>query len=451
MRIGKELGFQDDALSDLYHALLLKDVGCSSNAARMCQIIGGGDDRAVKSGVKLEDWTKPHQPSIPALKLLWNQVLPRRGPVEKFGRILHIALTQHRNNEEMIRLRCDRGASIVRKIGLSEETALAVRSLDEHWDGSGYPERSRGSSISALARVMAVAQHLDVFALERSPEQAMHVLRERSGHWFDPEVVKAAESLHRSGALWMQCLPGANDGAEGMPTRAAVLDLAPAETGRMSASHIDLICEAFSEVVDAKSNFTFRHSIGVTNVAAAISEAMGLRQERQQLLHRAALLHDLGKLRVPNSILDKPSQLNEAEWAIMREHPALTAAILRRVKQFHELAYVAGAHHEKLDGSGYPNQVRAEDLSLEARILAVADIYGALTEDRPYRNGCTPEQALRIMGRDAAGKLDCDCFEALTSIADLMDRKAGSLSDAHAACTNRAGTLDSDSYVVAAG
>jgi HD-GYP domain-containing protein (c-di-GMP phosphodiesterase class II) len=422
MRLGKELGFSDSALGDLYHALLMKDVGCSSNAARMCQIIGGGDDRAVKSGVKLEDWTKPHKPSIQALRLLWNNVVPGQGAAGKIGRILRIALTQHKNNEEIIQLRCDRGASIVRKIGMSEETAEAVRSLDEHWNGSGYPERAKGKAISPLARVMAVAQHLDVFALERGTEQAMLVLRERSGRWFDPSIVKAAESLHRRGALWMQCLPGEekNSAQSAQFSRAAVLDLSPGQAGRMRAPDIDLICEAFAEVVDAKSHFTFRHSVGVTDAASAIGKAMGLKAERQQLLHRAALLHDLGKLRVPNSILDKPGKLDGDEWAVMKEHPALTRAILDRVTQFRELAYVAGAHHEKLDGSGYPDNLHAEALPLEARILAVADMYGALIEDRPYRNGFSAEQALGIMQRDAGGKLDDDCFAALSSVADTI-------------------------------
>jgi len=417
MRLGGELGFSDVELGDLYHALLLKDVGCSSNAQRMCQIIGGGDDRAVKSGVKLEDWTRPHMPSLPAMRLLWNNVSPHGGPLRKLGRIFRIALTQHRNNEEMIQLRCDRGASIVRKIGMSEQTALAVRSLDEHWDGAGYPERAKGADISPLARVMAVAQHLDVFALARNPDYAMMVLRERSGRWFDPEVVKAADSLDRQGALWMQCLPGRNQSPaqSELSTRSAVLDLAPAQTARTCPSHIDLICEAFAEVVDAKSHFTFRHSVGVTDVASAIGKAMGLKQGRLQLLRRAALLHDLGKLRVPNSILDKTGKLDTAEWAIMQEHPALTRAILGRVGQFRELAYVAGAHHEKLDGSGYPDRLCAEELSLEARILTVADMYGAITEDRPYRRGSTPERALAMMQRDAAGKLDYDCLAALST------------------------------------
>ncbi len=413
MRLGQELGLSDAAQANLYHAALLKDVGCSSNAARMHQIIGG-DDRAVKAGVKLEDWTRPHRPRLSTLRLLWKCVLPDAGASRKLSRILTIARTQHRNNEEMIGLRCDRGASIVRKIGMSERAALAVRSLDEHWDGSGYPDRAKGIAISPLARIMAVGQHLDVFARERGVANAMLVLRERSGRWFDPEIVRAAESLHDRGVLWQDCLPGT--GGEALleqRTRAAVLDIAPGAAESMAASHIDLICEAFSEVVDAKSNFTFRHSHGVTQAAQLIGTQMQLKPERSQLLHRAALLHDLGKLRVPNSILDKPGKLDSTEWQIMQEHSALTRTILRRIPQYRELADIAGAHHEKLDGTGYPDRLQASDLPLEARILAVADIYGALTEDRPYRPGFSREQALAIMEGDAPRKLDGNCLDAL--------------------------------------
>lgn len=427
MRLGRELGFSPLALADLYHALLLKDVGCSSNAARMCQIMGGGDDRAVKCGVKFEDWTG--KPKLSTLRLLWTNVLPDGNPMEKLARIWRIGRTQHSNNEEMIQLRCDRGASIVRKIGMSEQTALAVRSLDEHWDGSGYPQRLKGAAISPLARVMAVAQHLDVFSVEQGAAQAMLVLNQRSGRWFDPEVVKAAESLHKRLALWQQRSPNGVQFSTNpaKAVRAAVIGLSPYETGRLSASHVDLICEAFAEVVDAKSHFTFRHSMGVTEAARKIGNAMGLKQERMQLLNRAALLHDLGKLRVPNSILDKPGILNNEEWSVMQEHPGLTRAILSRVKQFGELADVAGAHHEKLDGTGYPNRLTARDLSLESRILGAADIYGALTEDRPYRSGFSPAEALKIMERDVPGKLDAECFQALSSIAEAAGETAPSL------------------------
>ncbi len=418
MRLGAELRLPYGMLADLYHATLLKDVGCSSNAARMCQIIGGGDDRAVKAGVKLEDWTRPHQPKLSTLRLLWNNVLPGRGPVAKAAQILRIGAAQHRNNEEMISLRCDRGASIVRKIGMGEGAAAAVRSLDEHWDGSGYPERLKGHAISPLARIMAVAQHLDAFALACGPEVALRVLRERSGRWFDPEIVRAAECLDRAGTLWFQCLPlaGGSLAAPEQHTRSAVLDAAPAASSRMTPAHIDTICEAFSEVVDAKSPYTFRHSMGVTEAARRIGGAMHLSRERMDLLRRAALLHDLGKLRVPNSILDKPGKLDSAEWSIMQEHSGLTEQILARISHYRELALIAGAHHEKLDGSGYPNRLRAEALPLEARILAVADVFGALTEDRPYRPGFPVEKALAIMQADVPHKLDDECFSALVAI-----------------------------------
>ena len=415
MRLGAELGLSDAALADLYHATLLKDMGCSSNAARMCQIIGG-DDRAVKAGVKLEDWTRPHKPRLSTLRLLWDNVLPGSGAGRKLARIMTIARTQHRNNEEMIGLRCDRGASIVRKIGMSERAALAVRSLDEHWDGSGYPDRVRGKAIAPLARVMAVAQHLDVFAREKGVETAMQVLRERSGRWFDPEIVRAAESLHNRNLLWQDCLPGSAGEAVRLEqrTQAVVLDLAPDEAASFTPVHIDRICEAFSEVVDAKSNFTFRHSLGVTDAAQLIGAQMQLKPKRLELLRRAALLHDLGKLRVPNSILDKPGKLDASEWQVMQEHSLLTRRILERIPQYRELAAIAGAHHEKLDGSGYPDRLQAKDLPIEARILAVADVYGALTEDRPYRAGFSQEQALNIMKLDAPDKLDGDCLDALT-------------------------------------
>jgi HD-GYP domain-containing protein (c-di-GMP phosphodiesterase class II) len=413
MRIGKSLGLPADRMTSLYYALLLKDIGCSSNAARLCQIIGGGDERRVKAGVKLEDWTRPASPKASTFELLWNNVLPNAGPVRRAAGILVIGLTQHRNNEEMITLRCDRGAQILRKLGLGDVAAEAVRGLDEHWDGSGYPERRKGYAIPIESRILALAQHLDVFASEQGPEVAIRVMQERAGRWFDPELVRLTEALDREATLWWDALAITPESE----TRAAVLDLASGAIHTLSSTDIDLICEAFADVVDAKSSFTFRHSLGVTEAADRIAATLGLDQERRRFVHRAALLHDLGKLRVPNSILDKPGKLDAEEWRVVAEHPRLTREILSRIRHFDDLAAVAGAHHEKLDGSGYPDRLTAERLPLEARIIAVADIYGALTEDRPYRPGMAPERALEIIAQDTPHRLDADCYQALRSAA----------------------------------
>jgi putative nucleotidyltransferase with HDIG domain len=408
MRIAHEAQIDSAELSDLYYALLLKDIGCSSNAARMCQIFGG-DDRVVKSAVKMMDWSNPQAPSLSMLRLLWNNVLPRANPLRRIVHIVNMGVSQEDNTKAMIVLRCDRGAQIMRKLDMSERAAEAVRRLDEHWDGSGYPDGLTGESIPRLARILAIAQHLDVFSTGKSPQMAIEVMHERSGKWFDPELVQVADSLHRRGALWSHCL-ATDDTSD---TQRAAVELEPGTQIYLGAQRIDRICEAFADVVDAKSPYTFRHSLGVTDAAVGTAKRLGLPGERIDFVRRAALLHDIGKLSVSNTILDKPSELNAAEWQAMREHPVQTRRILERVSAFQELAMVAGEHHEKLDGTGYPNGLSGRQLSLESRIIAVADVYGALSEDRPYRDGLELEQIVEIMKHELPHKLDRECFDAL--------------------------------------
>jgi putative nucleotidyltransferase with HDIG domain len=409
MRMGRELKLSLTELVSLYYALLLKDTGCSNNAARMCQIVGG-DDRTVKNGAKLQDWTKPLKPSWSTMKLLWREVLPGASPWKKTLRILQIGLTQHQNNAEMIKLRCERGAQIARKLGLSTETAGAIRALDEHWNGMGYPDRLKGKEIPLLAQILAVAQHLDIFACERGPEVAMQVLCQRSGVWFDPALVRVAVELERDGRLWTSCLP--TDDIEA--AREIVLGLEPFPGSGIrvgvQCDEIDMICEAFADVVDAKSPFTYRHSVGVAEVAREIASTLGLPRARRELVWRAALLHDLGKLAVPNTILDKPGKLTEEEFNIVKQHPRLSREILARIKPFQEMAEIAGAHHERLNGTGYPDNLREQDLSLESKLVAVADFYRALVEDRPYRAGMSHQEAMAIL---ETASLDSRCVSAL--------------------------------------
>ncbi len=401
MRIAQVIGLSDVERSSLFYGLLLKDIGCSSNAARLCQIMGS-DERRVKSAVKYVDWTRPTWSGI---RLAWGNLQPDAGVGTRVARMVGLGLHQQRNNREMITLRCTRGANILLRIGLPDAASEAVLHLDEHWDGSGFPERLEGEQIPLLSRIMLIAQHLDVFATGRGTEAALRSLQRRSGRWFDPGVVRAAQMLHRAGLLWTH-----TDDAN---CRAAVLDLEPGQKLVASEAQIDAICDAFADVVDVKSSFTATHSRGVADAATRMAETLGLSPERKRLITRASLLHDLGKLRVPNSILDKAGRLTDQEVAVIREHPGLSREILSRVELFSGLATVAGQHHERLDGSGYPNRLTAEDLSLEARLIAVADVYGALAEDRPYRSGLPAAEIRRIMDTEVGTKLDGACYEAL--------------------------------------
>lgn len=309
-------------------------------------------------------------------------------------------------------LRCIRGASIMRKLGMSELAAEAVRCAEEHWDGGGIPDRLRGEEIPRLARVCAVARHLDIAASSVGVGRAVDRLAERSGTWFDPALVRTAKSLDKRGELWKDCLWG----VELDEMRRVVRDLDPGRRKYREAAEIDRVCEAFADVVDAKSHFTFSHSMGVADAARGIAERVGLRADRVQMVRRAALLHDIGKLSVSNSILDKVGALNDVEWRAVWRHPGHTRLILEHVGPFREIAVIAGQHHEKLDGTGYPNRMMGNDLSLEARIVAVADIYGALSEDRPYRSGLAFEQIIPIMRGLAPRKLDRDCVDALVEV-----------------------------------
>jgi putative nucleotidyltransferase with HDIG domain len=411
MRIAADAKLPSAQTSGLYFALLLKDIGCSSNSSRLCDIPVGDDHASEGGGFKFEGWTKSHKPNLSTLKPLLKNVLPSAGAAAKVARMLHIGHTQPKNDREMIGLRCDRGAAIVTKLGMGEFAAEAVRNLDERWDGSGYPDSIKGEQIPLLARICAVAQHLDIFSAGSGTQNAIKTLQERSGTWFDPHFVRIALSLHRRGTLWVNCSPG--DSAE--DTRQAVLDLDAGTQHKLEPGQIDQICEAFADVVDAKSHFTFRHSIGVAEAAFGIAETMGLPADRVRLVRRAALLHDIGKLSISNTILDKKAVLSAAEWEAVRQHPRITRLILERVRSFREMAIIAGEHHEKLDGSGYPDKLTARDLSRESRIIAVADIFGALSEDRPYRSSINVEDTLSIMKKYSPHQLDENCFDALVS------------------------------------
>ena len=410
MRLAEALGVEKEARASLYYALLLKDIGCSNNAARMTQIVGG-DDRAAKAIAKLADWTRPHRAEMRVVKGLWATVLPGKSLVRRLARFAKIGLTQHNNNRQMIELRCERGADIVRMLELGAEAAETVRRLDEHWDGKGYPEGLKGDQIPLLARICSVAQNLDVFA-EGGTELALAVLRKRSGRWFDPDIVRMAEILNESGTLWADARR--EDSVE--RTREAVVALDPGLQMQMGTAGVDRVCEAFAGVVDAKSPFTYEHSARVAAIAVEIAREMGMEPERVNVVRRAALLHDLGKLSVPNTILDKTGELTKEEWLVIAKHPGLTRSILERVSSFRELAAVAGEHHEKLDGTGYPDGLSAAEISMESRVLVVADCYTALEEHRPYRGAMPQEKILTMLAESVPKKLDATCFAALKRV-----------------------------------
>jgi len=402
MRIGQEYGLNPRQLDELYYALLLKDCGCSGNASKTFHALAA-DDLKAKRDVKTTDWTSVGWGS---LQYALSHVAAGKPFLERAQALFRLAINQKAHARDVTKIRCERGATLARLMRLPEGTAAAILDLDEHWDGSGLPENLRGETINLYSRIMLLAQTLENFAAAQSKEAALKVIQQRSKKWFDPDLVKAATSLAQRNELW-------TDIDSPAPGEIVLrFDFAAVEL-TVGDETLDSICGAFAQIVDAKSPFTFNHSNGVANASVTIARKLNLPKERVVFVRHAALLHDLGKLGVSNAILEKPAKLDDDEWKVMKRHPYDTWLILHSIPHFEELSEVSASHHEKLNGTGYYRNLTGDQLSTEARIIAVADIFDALSAKRPYRDSLPLEKVFSIMSKDVPHALDGDCVRAL--------------------------------------
>lgn len=403
MHVGQEIGLGEAEIWELYYTLLLKDLGCTSNAARICQLYLT-DDLSFKQDFKHIDGSLPQ-----ALRFVLTHTGLKAGLAERFRAIVNILQNGGQIARELIETRCQRGAEIARKMRFSEAVAQGIQNLDEHWDGGGSPARARGLAIPIYSRIALMAQVIDVFQTSNGLEAARREVGHRSGTWFDPHLVEAFERIVDR--------PEFGDTLRSENLQQAIYALEPAQRVKaVDADYLDDIAVAFANVIDSKSPYTGGHSERVTLFTGLIAEDMGLSAERRRWLRRAALLHDIGKLGVSNAILDKPGKLDPDEWAAMQMHATHSETILSHIAVFRDIAPIAGAHHERLDGKGYPRGLKGDQIVLETRIITTADIFDALTADRPYRAAMPIAKALAIMSESVGTAIDPDCFDALRRV-----------------------------------
>lgn len=387
----------------VYYATLLKDLGCSSNAARIAELYLA-DDRQVKQGHKLIGLGLG-----PTLRF----VFARTGQGQPLGAraraIMGILRDGNAIVTDLIQTRCTRGADIARALRFPEPVAQGIAALDEHWDGGGKPRGLRGDAIPLASQLALLAQIVDVFHAAAGPQAAIEEVAARAGSWFDPALTRLFAHLAREPRFWA-------DLADPM-LESCVRAFEPEEQRiAVDEDYLDAIAEAFGAVIDAKSPYTGGHSGRVGSYAERLGAHLGIGGAELRTLRRGALLHDVGKLAVSSRVLEKPGKLDGAEWEEMRSHAAHTTAILSRIAPLREMAAVAGAHHERLDGRGYPLGLDATLIATEARIITVCDFYDALTADRPYRAAMPPERALAVMADEVGKAIDGACFEGLCGI-----------------------------------
>ena len=381
--------------------MLLKDLGCSSNAARICELYQA-DDRAFKAGYKTVGTslaaTIHFIASRTARAAPWARRAAAVGNILKNGDSIA---------QDLIVSRCTRGADIARSLRFSADVSDGIYHLDEHWDGSGRPEGRRGNAIPLSSRIALLAQ---------SPTSP-HPCRPAAA------IDESSAARARGSTRRWRCFavvaadPNFWAGLTSPFLDSRLLALAPPDHARtVDEDYLDAIAAAFGAVIDAKSPFTAGHSGRVAALAESIGAKMGVPTARRRWLHRGALLHDVGKLGVSNLILDKPGPLDGQDWGAMRDHASHTQAILGRIGALADLAPIAAAHHERLDGTGYPLGLRDDQIRRETRIITVCDIYDALTSDRPYRAAMSVRDAMAIIDREVGRAVDGDCTDALRSV-----------------------------------
>ena len=301
---------------------------------------------------------------------------------------------------------CEIGAARLEGFGPLANMALPVLYHHTRWErlvAMEVPPR-----IAWQANLILLCDRVDALAtpayLENRVLQHMTEIRaqiaDRKGSYFSPELVDLFLDASQSEAFWLQLEPrGVQNYLRDM------LELEPAY--QASIDELRQIAGIFAQIVDAKSPFTAEHSTGVAGVTRFLAERLSVSPENIEKLELAGLLHDLGKLRVPDEILDKPGKLDPDERLVINAHSFETYQLLRNLPGFEEIALWAACHHEEPGGSGYPFRLKGEELSLEARILRVADIFQAMVQHRPYRPGLSADELRAFFSRLVAeGRAD---------------------------------------------
>jgi putative nucleotidyltransferase with HDIG domain len=181
---------------------------------------------------------------------------------------------------------------------------------------------------------------------------------------------------------------------------------------------------SLSNALEAKDAVTSQHTEEVVRLAVAVAAELGLELEAVRTVELGAVLHDIGKVRVPEAILNKPGPLDEAEWTVMRTHPEVGEQIVRPIQSLQAILPIVRHHHERWDGTGYPDRLGGRAIPVGARIVAVCDAYRAMTEDRPYREALGPDAARRELEEGSGSQFDPDCVAALLRALDRREATA---------------------------
>lgn len=393
--LGARLGLAGQALRPVYYASMMRHLGCTAWSHEAAGL--AGDDHDLLRAFAGVDRARPAQLGRALTSLGAGQ--PALARARAMARVLGKPSAGH----ALAEAQCAQAEALAADLELGPEVARALAQMYERFDGRGGPHHLKGEQVSVPGQLVHLAQVLEALSRQLGGPGALAELAARRGTQFSPTVADVAL--------------GSADLLEGLSSPTLwehVLDAEPTPYLVVDAAQLPRIALAFARFADVKSPARVGHSPAVAQLASAAAARAGLPPELRERLHLAALLHDLGTVSVSNATWDHEGALGAAAWEQVRLHPHYGERILARSPLTQPLAALVGAHHERLDGSGYHRNARGEGIERAARILGAADAWAALTARRPHRAALTAPEAARALTREAAaGRL---CREAVALV-----------------------------------
>ena len=387
--IAREIGCRPDETRTIFQVALLRFIGCTADSSDTATLAGGNDQAFMAAMAPAVMGSRRE-----VMRQFVRSVGAGEPALRRAGLLAH-GLSDPGAAARSLSAHCEVASMLARRMHLDDAVIDALAHGYERWDGGGFPSGLQKDAIPLAIRIAAVARDADLFI--RMGEDPAEHLRRRSGRAYDPTVVQA----------FLHVGPEAVEAFDQDDDWHAVLNAEPEPVVNISQRALDDTLEVFADFVDLKSAWMRGHSLAVASLAEAAAATAGLSSSERQMLRRAGLVHDLGRVGIENGIWDKPGTLTTEEWERVRLCPYYTQRILERCSVLRSLVEPAVCHHERLDRSGYHRGYGADQLSISARILAVADAYVAMTSDRLHRPALSRTEAAALLEADAsAGRLD---------------------------------------------
>jgi HD-GYP domain-containing protein (c-di-GMP phosphodiesterase class II) len=392
LRLAELLELDERERAVVYYVALLAWVGCHADSHE--QATWFGDDIVLRSDAHMTDLA-----GLPAAKFVIGHVGRGRPPLRR-ALLAGALLVGNRDVvAAMDMTHCLVAGQLALRLGLGERVHDGLQQVFERWDGKGVPNKLAGAEILLPVRIVQLADIAEAFRRVGGLEQALEVTRRRRGTQFDPELVD----------LLIQEADAVFAGIDEETSWTRVIALDPALAPPLGGAEVETSLEAIADFADLKSPYMTGHSRGVAQLATRAGSLLGLGDAQVATLRRAALMHDMGRVGVPNTIWDKPGPLSEADTERMRLYPYLLERMFCRLGGLAEAAQLAGQVAERIDGSGYPRALSGGALTPAARVLQAADVYQSLTEPRAWRSARdAAAAAIELRRETAAGRLDAD-------------------------------------------